>query len=293
MLTNIFMTAVFVAIIFSVAHGSATPSELIVFMWYAILECCPLFAIVAVLRAIPKTEYGDISFWTLCTIAMRLVAFTAFYLWFWFHGLTVPNTSQCNMEPRVFLLANLGAYGNVRTAFKVFSVLFGIIPAVVILVVSLPFLGREIQKTLVRIRWIQGLEDRYTRSQIAERNAAILRRVQALNTSLYTKYVSNPYKSIIDFGRTKKIELGAYLTFVIPSFVLLGFVVMAIELEIRWNNFKDVNSMATSGQIIPLTIGACSLLRSVALLVNILKGEVDETPGALQLDDGQPILRQV
>ena len=131
MLTNIFMTAVFVAILFSVAHGSATPSELIVFMWYAILECCPLFAIVAVLGAIRKTEYGDISF---CTIVMRIVAFTVFYLWFWFHGLTVPNTLQCNMEPRVFLLANLGAYGNVRTAFKVFSVLFGIIPAVVILV---------------------------------------------------------------------------------------------------------------------------------------------------------------
>ena len=68
---------------------------------------------------------------------------------------------------------------------------------------------------------------------------------------------------------------------------MLRFVIMAIELKIRWNNFKDVNSMATSGQIIPLIIGACSLLRAIALLMNILKGEVNETSRPLQLDDRQ------
>lgn len=297
MLTNIFMTAVFVAIVFSVAHGSATPSELIVFMWYAILEGCPLFAIAAVLGAIPKTEYGDISFWTLGTIVMRLVAFNAFYLWFWFHGLTVPNALQCNMEPRVFLFANLGAYGNVRTALKVFSVLFGIIPAAAILFLSLPFLGREIRKTLARIGWLNTLENRYTQSQAAHRIAALnadyRRRIQALNrdyNELYNALISNPYTRIIDFGKTKHIELDIYLSFVLPSVILLGLVIMAIELEVRWNDFKDVNSMTTSGQIIPLTIGACSLLRAIALLVGILKGEREEAPRELPPDEGQPIL---
>jgi len=105
--------------------------------------------------------------------------------------------------------------------------------------------------------------------------------------------VTNPYDTVLKYGEKKNLELGIYLRFVIPSVVLLGLVVMAIELEIRWNNFKDVNSMTTSGQIIPLTIGACSLLRAVALLVGFLKGDREDTPSALsppEDNDGRPIL---
>jgi hypothetical protein len=47
-----------------------------------------------------------LSFWALSLFVLRWAAWKAFNLWFWFHGLTVPNPDQC-MEPRVFLFANL------------------------------------------------------------------------------------------------------------------------------------------------------------------------------------------
>jgi hypothetical protein len=181
--TNIFMTAVFAAIVYFVAHGKATASELLVFMWFSLFELFQLSIVHDVVAlsereearkiarkakkeakeeveketnvkipedldtetspfgepetsgmALPLETSGEstgadearlplneISSWTKLMIAIRWMAFNGFYLWFWFHGLTVPNILQC-MEPRVFLFANLGAYGNARTFFKILFV---------------------------------------------------------------------------------------------------------------------------------------------------------------------------
>ena len=46
----------------------------------------------------------------------------------------------------------------------------------------------------------------------------------------------------------------------------LIFYIVASELQLGWNNLDGINSLNTTGQIIPLVIGTLSLLRTIFLL---------------------------
>jgi len=48
----------------------------------------------------------------------------------------------------------------------------------------------------------------------------------------------------------------------------LVFYIVASELQLGWNNLDGINSLNTTGQIIPLVIGTLSLLRTLFLLKN-------------------------
>jgi len=73
----------------------------------------PIFVLAA-----SKRSAVVLSVWTAGFILLRYCGTLAYHLWFWYRGLDEPNDRQC-MEPRVFAFANVGAYGNVRTWFKI------------------------------------------------------------------------------------------------------------------------------------------------------------------------------
>ena len=52
----------------------------------------------------------------------------------------------------------------------------------------------------------------------------------------------------------------------IGSLVFLALYILATELQMRWNHLDGINSVNTTGQIIPLVLGCLSLIRSIYLL---------------------------
>jgi len=60
-----------------------------------------------------------------------------------------------------------------------------------------------------------------------------------------------------------------------------------MELEIKWNNFEGINTVSSSGEIIPLVIGCFSLFMSLALIF----GARDENRGevAKQAEGGERV----
>jgi hypothetical protein len=48
--------------------------------------------------------------------------------------------------------------------------------------------------------------------------------------------------------------------------LVLIFYIVASELQLKWNHLDGINSLNTTGQIIPLVIGTLSLLRTIFLL---------------------------
>lgn len=307
--TNIFMTAVFAAILYSVAQGRATPGELIVFMWLSVLETCPYVAIALVLRQVNKQDLGELSFWTHHMITLRGTAFSAFYVWFWFHGLTIPNPSQCR-EPRVFLFANFGAYGNVRTAFKVFMVLGAIVSILTLTPLVFVLLGEIAESIEHMIKQLTNSKNREQAAPKYETPTVRFARLRKLYNStaatlnreiidLYNQLQANPYnphliqryESLVELAQKKapKLRVRDFLRFALPFALALGLAIMAMELEIRWNDFKDLNLVSQSGQIIPLTIGACALVRAILLVLGFLKGEGEDEKKSDKTDENEAV----
>jgi hypothetical protein len=308
--TNMFMTAVFVAIMYSVAQGRATPGELIVFMWLTALELCPYAAIVLILkemdkrdpvvRIFDKRDRVELNFWTRHMITLRAAAFTAFYVWFWFHGLTIPNPLQCR-EPRVFFFANLGAYGNIRTVFKVIAI-FGAIAALATIIRVVYAIPREIAERIQRgiqrgiQRWTKINEQRPLAAEQTSQSFLFARMRRLYNSSadfrremikLYTQFQGIPH-NLVDFAKdnVKYLPAKQFIARAGAASLTLVSVVTAMELEIKWNDFKNLYDLSQSGQIIPLTIGACAFVRAVLLLIGFLEGEreKEETEGANEED---------
>jgi hypothetical protein len=168
-----------------------------------------------------------LSFWSLSFFMFRWIAWNVVILWFWFKGLGIHNEAQC-MEPRVFFFANLGAYGNIRTAFKVFTAM-GIVGSVYYLCIWLKSLFRRLSG--------DGPDDE---------------RWKVIFSESWTEIAQN--------------DLVAYYGFVTGMFGL-AFSVAAIELELRWNNVDGITGVQSTGQIIPLVVGCISLFRSLVLLL--------------------------
>jgi hypothetical protein len=312
MVTNIFMTAVFAAIVYFVAHGKATASELLVFMWFSLFELFQLSIVHDVVAlsereearkiaqkakkeakeeveketnvkipedldtetspfgepetsgmALPLETSGEstgadearlplneISSWTKLMIAIRWMAFNGFYLWFWFHGLTVPNILQC-MEPRVFLFANLGAYGNARTFFKILFV--------VVTVMGLYYL------TLMAILYIitgslKSPSKRYLQETSADERGLVTWLKKRLE--------------VFTHDENGKAENLHWPDLVLPI-LLWALSIVATELEIEWNNFQRLDILSALGQIIPFAIGASFFIRACLFRFGILESEKD------------------
>ena len=57
----------------------------------------------------------------------------------------------------------------------------------------------------------------------------------------------------------------------ITGSLVLGLVLIGVELEIRWNKLANMNTISSTGQILPLVVGTMTLARAlVLLLIDIL-----------------------
>ena len=227
--------------------------------------------------------------------------------WFWMKGLDSRSENQC-MEPRVFFFYNFGAYGNIRTLFKVFSL--GLIAACVLSFFYGLFYGLfciEItpSETDIELGPEQGETPRdivQTDQSIlsSERNkrtitsptrastapprvhspespkradtiSATLVRSSTMPTTLVTRVATS--RNLIRRATTGDAHVDVKIkwiySFVPEGLVWLLFYIIASELQLRWNHLTDINTVTTTGQIIPLVLGSFSLLRTLYLLKDV------------------------
>jgi len=270
MVTNLFMTGVFAAIINSVAQGAAAPGEAITFMWFSVFELSSGFAILAII--LNSKSHVDVNFWTIWLIVMRWMALNAYYVWFWFYGIVVPNPAQC-MEPRIFLYANLGAYGQTRTAFEVFAV-FGAIPTPFILLGFMSFLIERFIKFAFHrtISLAEIFKIRIKRFRDHLPDTPSLPDIKAMG--LLMAFIWGFWQGLLSPFSPLHVETTRELA--ISSSLSLVLAIIALELEIKWNNLEGLDSISSSGQIIALVIGSLSLVRALGLQFGVWESENKE-----------------
>ena len=74
-------------------------------------------------------------------------------------------------------------------------------------------------------------------------------------------------------GSTK----GTIVIFLGGVVVMVVFMIL-IELQVRWNRLEGVNSVTSTGQIVPLVIGTLSIIRAIALVVIKVCEDTKRTP---------------
>jgi hypothetical protein len=144
------------------------------------------------------------------------------------------------MEPQVFFFTALGAYGNIRTFFKVMFTLLGVSSGITVLLVP-------VQAWRMGITNLLRVENKEPRADMeSEWNGAME-------------------------GLGKRIRLLFQVGFAIYGIGLAGAalatVLVGIELGIKWNHLDGLGSVSTTGQIVPLTVGCFSLFRALALVI--------------------------
>jgi hypothetical protein len=64
----------------------------------------------------------------------------------------------------------------------------------------------------------------------------------------------------------------------------LGFVILAFELQFRWNHVDGINSLSSAGQIIPLTIGTMSLIQAIFSVVQEIWHQIEDVKAAREAE---------
>lgn len=158
------------------------------------------------------------------------------------------------MEPRVFFFHNFGAYGGIRTAFKVFTLLAAIFT---------PF---------VLIRWLKSFLRRFSDRRIPRKERWKVNLPSWLTLKYYQAVLQQRgQQHVVPTHQEQERELSD-MGWVLSIYhwtvglIGLGFSIAAIELELRWNNLEGINGVITTGQIIPLAVGSISLLRAFVFI---------------------------
>jgi len=181
------------------------------------------------------------------------------------------------MEPGVFLFANLGAYGRVRTVFKIGTVALAVVTLCLIFVFLWTFTEKAVQPKesfaetfKVKVKKYSGYEKRF--------------KVRYERYHDYWQELLNePYVKPLKLGEWigKILKLLPAPVWVFISLSTLGLAIVAMELEIKWNRLTGLESVSSSGEIIPLVIGSSSLLNAPFLYM-----------GAREANQG-PVSKQV
>lgn len=251
--SNIFFTGNLIALIHSMATSGVPPSVMINAMWFLLLDIT--LAIPILLTALSSEEEVNLSYWTVSFILLRWCVSNSLNIWFWFHGVDVPNPLQCQ-EPRAFLYANFGAYGNVRTAFKVFAAFGGVYTALWIFLGFIPsiykreFIREGNFDERFKVDWKEYLPRHGEENDNPEHGGA----------------------AAVGVGIEPGESVAVGLTMFFTGTLTFAFAVMGVELQIRWNNLTGLGNIETTGQIIPLTIGCFSLFRALILAIVTLTG---------------------
>jgi hypothetical protein len=229
--SNMLLTGFFISIVYSLSNGSFLPSSVVNVQYILSLDVFVLFPVIV-------GKIG-VSVWSYVLCILRCDAIIALYIWFWYHGLSISHEAQC-MEPRVFFFHSFGAYGNIRTFFKV-GTIAGALVLVVVTIQSVHLLY-----TCIR-RKTGDYEKHWTIT------------VKPLQVNLGFSRASIANETI---ERSMPIHIIIYYTV-----LTLAISITAMELMIKWNKFEGVGGISSSGQIIPLVVGSLSLVRSIWLVI--------------------------
>jgi hypothetical protein len=299
--TAFFLASFLIAVLYSAIQNEFPPGATISCTWYPVIVQAALVPVdFKEYNSGQKTARAGMVALSYC-ISLSLNA------WFWMKGLDRKSENQC-MEPRVFFFYNFGAYGNIRTLFKVFSL--GLIGGCVLSLFYGLFYGlfcAEITPSTTDIEL--GPEQGETPCDIAQTDQSILSsertrrtitsptraltapprvrsseppkradtisatlvRASTMPTTLVSRVTTS--RSFVLRATTGNSQVDVKIkwiySFVPEGLFWLLFYIIASELQLRWNHLTDINSVATTGQIIPLVLGSFSLLRTLYLLKDV------------------------
>ena len=94
---------------------------------------------------------------------------------------------------------------------------------------------------------------------------------------LHRVAVSFEEKWTIDLRGVPGSTKGTVVIFLGGAVVMVAFMVL-IELQVRWNPLEGVNSVTSTGQIVPLVVGALSIIRAIGLVVIYVCEDAKRTP---------------
>jgi len=289
--TVFFFTGFIIAVLYSIATQSLPPGAIIACTWYPILLWVALFCVD--FSSDTEIHAGGRFFWAIVLWGVTGVL----NIWFWFHGVHLKHEGQC-MEPRVFLFANLGALGSVRIFFAFCSVLF-----VAGLLGTIGYYWiKEWNTPEDNVEDVEGNHDveegTTDTARTLSKSSAMELTPTPSGTPHFPSATSNPPDTIeladvkVETSVAKSLEEHLIQSAVIAdsttpqeevlyelkmntfygSITILTFYVIASELQLRWNHLDGINKVASTGQIIPLTLGSLALLRSIYLLKYFKKG---------------------
>jgi hypothetical protein len=297
--TELFFTGFFIAVVCSVASGEYAPGAQISCTWYPVV----LWAVMSLDWNGFKDNVG-----TRAMAASGLIlASLCLNIWFWFKDLFEFNPDQC-MAPRVFFLYNFSAYGHIRNLFRVFTITSTLMQVATFPGVNLPLRLRNLRNRKSKDLehslppssaiiagepsdspetpsgediHLNNPESPTTRSSSARADAKSTRSLRQNVSSIFK--LSNSVKSSaapvmphvprIGPQNISKRKLPAHWHFAWQGLAWLIVYVVASELQLSWNHLDGINSVNKGGQIIPLAIGALSLLRAFYILACDLWGK--------------------
>jgi hypothetical protein len=172
------------------------------------------------LRPASKNSKVNPSTWTSVFVVLRAIGIVIVGIWFWYHGLDIPNPEQC-MEPRAFLYANLAAYGGVRIAYKIIVTFFAIFFGMALFIGSI----------FARIFCYAPRNNWETTYRV---NGSEVTREEFHSVSFRDLYAG-------EYSRTFYLYAVYLYLCVVPLFI------SAIELQIRWNMLEGLSNVGTTG----------------------------------------------
>jgi hypothetical protein len=285
MSTALFFLSFFIAVIYSIARHESPPGALITCTWHPVLVMTALVPIDFGLYK-PRERFRRLTLYVMCVLTSGCLS-----VWFWFKGLDIHYTNQC-MEPRVFFFYNFSAYGNVRTLFKCLSIGF-----ISLLIIAFVFGIGGHHQTDVNVQTISGSVQLPTAPlhaappQLSRPSTLAVPitsptsfdttspRSATLPISLIPRRTPTDsvlpgplvriHTALIDRGKIAQRKVDNLCWFVPGAMIWLSFYIVASELQLRWNHLDGINSVTSTGQIIPLSLGCLSLFRTLVLLRHV------------------------
>ena len=279
--TGLFFLSFFIAVIFSVAQHEFPPGAVVNCTWYPVLVMTALTPIDFGLYR-PGERLRRLTVYVVCLLTSGCLS-----VWFWFKGVDIKDERQC-MEPRVFFFYNFSAYGDVRTFFKCFSVGFLGVLLIAMLIGFIPtqMRGRDVQTNVPDLEAGRRPETMPRAPQSARtfplpssssehREGFSSTRAATLPTQLSGRQATiasvlpAPLKRVGSAVLENQQKVKQFCWFVPSTIVWLSFYIVASELQLKWNHLEGINSVSTTGQIIPLSLGCLSLFRTLYLLRHV------------------------
>ncbi|KAM0209041.1 hypothetical protein ACHAQD_011355 [Fusarium lateritium] len=242
------LLAVLVALLRETIRGSLFAPQVSVIIWLFSLQ---LFASFRTVKKSMPSEGQKVTGAALLTLRLHILvvfAFIGYATWFWFVGLDrLPHTACTEWA---FFFARVKVRGWYRTVNKV---LFGMICSICGLY-ALFILGVWIYTWIEKaLRYLKGTPQKQKQAppmaiQSDEQFAEI--------AAFLSEGQSNMQDDIQHFSLLKKVALTS--TFMVWAVlrvsIFIGAMVTSVELQIKWNQIRNVQSLGSVSQLVPFIV---------------------------------------